>query len=224
MALGPVMKRAVRRVADILGAFAHKQGWSPVEYRVYYQVNKTWGRLHFIFVSDGFDGRDDLEIYQSVMDYLEKRLSDEPELFEAVELVVESFRRIAEGGLYSIGDQYSYIRPRNLEKVTLRVVPELVGLFAKNRGLAEEDHGLLYKWDLDEDRLSLVFSMRKPINPGSDLRGALAEYLRTKLFDDPEVLQSFDVEVSEDERTGPASREALLSSGYRDYYSLSPAR
>lgn len=92
---------AVRRVAEILGAYARREGWWPLDFRLYYRADEKWVKIHFIFVSDGFDGRDENESYRSIMDYVRIRSQDDSDLFGALGLVLQSFKQRNEGGIYS---------------------------------------------------------------------------------------------------------------------------
>jgi len=114
MGLSPNMKRAVRRVADVLGAFARGSGWWPLDFRLYYRANEEWGRINFVFASDGFAKNDYIKNHRHIMAYLKDRLQDEPDLVDALNLSLRSMKELTEGGIYSVDRSYSFIRPRDL--------------------------------------------------------------------------------------------------------------
>ena len=91
MALETGLRLAALRVADVLHAYAKSKGWVRADYRIFMTVNSDWNLLHVTFVSDGFKTGSEAEEYQNfddVMDLLQDQLSDEPELFRSVGLVL----------------------------------------------------------------------------------------------------------------------------------------
>src|SRR5512135_3310632 len=104
------LKRWIRTLAAALQAFATEKGWKPDEYHVYVRVNKSAGRIHCILEAPGFEGIGDFERYVEVRSYLESRLRDDSDLFQALGLVVRIPRQIEEGGLDEIGPEYTEVR------------------------------------------------------------------------------------------------------------------
>lgn len=223
MALGRIMKRAVRRVTDLLGAYARKEGWwASADFRIYFRVNDAWGGLHFILVSDGFEGRDEFENYESVMTYLRHRLSDDPDLFGAIHLVIETFKQVAEGGLYAIGDDYKRAQPRDLAVRTLNEVRHLIEAFATLREWHEGAFRLLFKPESASDKLRMVLVWNDPEPSTTELRDAINTFLEERLSDQPDVLYTLDLEVT---GTAPPQAEDLkewIDSRDPGYLSHSP--
>ncbi|MBI1914217.1 MAG: hypothetical protein HYS12_05700 [Planctomycetes bacterium] len=100
------MKRAIRRVVQLLQRYATVHGWQPGEYRIFIRANEEWGYIVIILVAKAFPGKDEFEQWESVIDFLEKELKDDRPLFEALSLNLRTFDQVAEGGLYAIGDSY----------------------------------------------------------------------------------------------------------------------
>jgi hypothetical protein len=100
------IERANNRIHEILGEYAASQGWSPDDWNLYSWVNKDWGNLHVIFVSKGFNNADYYNHYDSVMNYLTEKLSDDPDLLGAIGLVIRTPDQVQEGGIYAIGEEY----------------------------------------------------------------------------------------------------------------------
>ena len=100
---------AVNRIVRLLRGYAQGQGWGPEDYRLYFHVNERWNHVHIIFVARGFEGRDYFECYDSVWKHLEGGLKDSPELLSAIGLVIRTFKQVDEGGIYSIGSDYSEV-------------------------------------------------------------------------------------------------------------------
>jgi hypothetical protein len=109
MALSTAMKNAIRRVVQILRAYATAQGWHPGEYQIYIRPNEGWGRIEVILVAREFPGKDYFEQWESVINFLEKELKHDRPLFEALNLVLHTFDQVAEGGLYAIGSGYEEV-------------------------------------------------------------------------------------------------------------------
>jgi len=109
MALEAAMKNAIRRVVQILRAYATAQRWHPGEYQIFIRPNEGWGQIHIILVAREFPGKDYFEQWESVIDFLEKELKHDRPLFEALHLVLHTFDQVAEGGLYAIGSGYEEV-------------------------------------------------------------------------------------------------------------------
>src|SRR5205823_4591383 len=100
------MKRALRRVIQLLRRYATAHGWQPGEYRIFLRANEEWGYIKIILVAKTFPGKDEFEQWESIIDFLEKELKDDRPLFEALGLNLRTFDQVAEGGLNAIGDSY----------------------------------------------------------------------------------------------------------------------
>jgi hypothetical protein len=224
MDLGRIMKRAVRRVANLLGAYARREGWwASANFRIYYRVDDAWGSLHFIFISDGFEGRDEFENYESVMSYLRRRLSDDPDLFGAIHLVVETFNQVAEGGLYAIGDDYQLAKPRDLAVLTLNKVGPLIAAYADQLDWHEDDFRLLFKPESASDKLRMVLLLDDPEASTTELRDKINNFLERSLSDEPDLLYTLDLEVTGAETPGAEDMKEWIDSQYPGYRSLSLA-
>ena len=103
------MKRAIRRVVQLLQRYATAHGWHPGEYQIFIRSNEEWGRIEVILVAREFPGKDEFEQWESVIDFLEKELKDDRPLFEALHLNLRTFDQVAEGGLYAIGSGYEEV-------------------------------------------------------------------------------------------------------------------
>src|SRR4051812_5989919 len=112
MALSPTMKRAVRRVADLLGEFATQQGSGVEDWRLFFRVDPDWDRIRVIIVSNGFEGHDPYGSYAAVEQFLRDKLRDDPALFHAIGLVIRTFQQVDEGGIYAIGPDYFEVKPK----------------------------------------------------------------------------------------------------------------
>jgi len=102
----PPMKRAIRRVIQLLRRYATAQGWQPGEYLIFISANEGWGYINIILVAKAIPGKDYFRRWESVINFLEKELKHDRPLFEALGLVLRTFDQVAEGGLYAIPDSY----------------------------------------------------------------------------------------------------------------------
>jgi hypothetical protein len=110
MATDTTMRRAVREIAGAMTKYAHSQGWGDEDYWIYFNTNPEWGRIHFVFVAKGFDGRDSYERYKSVWDFLGKELGQDREILNSLNLVVNGKNEVDRGGIYRIGPEYEDYR------------------------------------------------------------------------------------------------------------------
>jgi hypothetical protein len=99
----------MQRLALAFRAYAAKQGWQPEDYRVLVYFNEEWGAIHLLLVAKEFPRKDWYERWEHVFSFLEKNLTDEPDLRRALHLVLHTFDEVAEGGLYAIGPEYEDI-------------------------------------------------------------------------------------------------------------------
>ena len=222
MALSPNMKRAVRRLANILGAYARKQGWWPLDFRLYYQTNEEWGKIRFVFVSDGFEGRNYDESYRSVMDYVGERLQDDPELIGALGLTLQSFKQLSEGGLYSIDQSYSAVKPKDLVRRAILHVAMLIVKFAKDHGWNEGDCRLLYRIDPESpDRVRIFLALGENELSIHENRRRIEDYVRSRLFDEPDLLSTFTIEIGVVEDLDKSDIKSMVDFGLRSYFAIS---
>jgi hypothetical protein len=106
MAEDSEMRRSVFLVAGALTKLAESQGWKESDYRIYYRTNPDWGKVHFIFVVEAFNGKDPYETTRRVWAYLEKELKECQDVLSSLGLVVRSKEQVDEGGIYAIGSEY----------------------------------------------------------------------------------------------------------------------
>ena len=219
MAVSQSMKRAVRRIADALGVYARRMGWWPLDFRLYFRVNEAWGHIHVTFYAYAFEGRETFESYQAVMEFLRSRLNDDPELFHAVGLVVQSFKNLEGRGLHSIESHSRLVKPRDLLKVAMREVAGLLDKYASDSGWEKNDYSILSRVEPEQDKLRII--LVSP-NPEDDRR--VSDLLQSRLADDPEILKSFEFSHKVPADLGPEGRHSLIKSGYKDFWTLAHAR
>lgn len=111
MAEDPGLTAAQYLIAPALDRFARSKGWDRRDYAIYYRSNFDWGRIHILFVAEGFNDLDDHAATNEVWAFLMRELRDEPEVLKATGLVVRSMKKVAEGGLYAIAPTYTKYRP-----------------------------------------------------------------------------------------------------------------
>jgi hypothetical protein len=215
MARSPVMKRAVRRLADVLGLYSRKQGWWPVGFRLYFDVNEKWGRINILFVADGFTTQDSSAHYHAIMEYLRSKLTDESELMRAVGLVTRSFAEVAEGGLYRIGDNYQFVRPRDLIRMAVRQAAQLGLDFVHNAGLRQDEWSYFYRAPEREDRVEVVLALKQSSVIPTATDASFQEFLDKRLFDEPDLRAALDSRIVDYEEA-----ESLKGAGYREYFRL----
>ena len=219
------MKRAVRRVADVLGVYARLQGWWPLDFRLYFRVNGAWGKIHVNFVSDGFEGRDKFDCYQSILAFLKTRTADDPDLADAVGLVVSTFKQVEQGGLYAIGDEYTFVRPRDLVKLTARATTGVIAGFVKSQGWDALDYKPFRKTDSDQGLVQVVILARRlDDRDDADLSGAVQGYARSRLAEEPEILNTLDIKIETVEDIDEEATRRLNQAGYKDAWELHEVR
>jgi hypothetical protein len=100
------MTRSVGLIAGSLTRFAKSQAWKDSDYWILYRTNPDWGKVHFLFVAEGFNDEDPYESTRTVWSHLENELANQPDVLKSLGLVVRSKKKVDEGGLYSIGSGY----------------------------------------------------------------------------------------------------------------------
>lgn len=109
MASQTVINHMMRRLAQAFQAYAANEGWQPEDYRVFVYFNEDWGAIHLILVAKEFPREQWQDRWLHVVEFLDKELKDDPPLRDALHLVVRTFDEVAEGGLYSIGENFQDI-------------------------------------------------------------------------------------------------------------------
>jgi hypothetical protein len=111
MDLEPALKGAIRRVAQALHKYAQERGWRYAshadwgkgDYYIDIIANDEWGRIYVTFAAKAFSGMGELKRFESVQDYLESELADDPGLVEAISLVVKDQAQFDHEGRSSLG-------------------------------------------------------------------------------------------------------------------------
>ncbi len=218
------LKQAARAVADTLGVYARSRGWKDDECRIAFRADRRKGQLYFIFASKHFDPEEELRNYVSVREYLGKRLADEPELLDAVGIVIETFEQLEEGGLYAIGPEYRAITPRNLARVALREVAQLITRYADNRGWPDFSYTVLYRFDDDHAACDIRVRVDPGLSSIDDVRRELPVWIDRNLPNTPGLIGSFRLEV------GPIDEELLSgdartgNAGFKDFFGFRKIR
>jgi hypothetical protein len=109
MALEATLKYAVRRIAQVFRDYGIAQGWTQDDYQLFVHLNPDWGRIHLVLVVRAWPENVKEDPWFAIVDYLEGRLKDDPALFNAINLVVQTRDQVAEGGIYRIGPQYTEV-------------------------------------------------------------------------------------------------------------------
>jgi len=225
MAVSSNMKRACRRVADILGAYARTQGWWPLDFRLYFRVDENWGSIQVLFISDGFERRDYFESHQAIASFLKSRTADNPELAAAVGFVVRTFKQVEEGGIYSVGSDYTFVRPRDLVKLTIRETAGLVAGYVKTQGWADQDYRIFYKVAPDQDRVHFALLVENiEDRDASERMRSFQGYANSRLVEEPEILNTLELEIKVAGGAGGGEIVRLEGAGFKDYYAFRRAR
>ena len=117
------------------------------------------------------------------MDYVRIRSQDDSDLFGALGLVLQSFKQMNEGGIYSIGQAYSFVRPRDLIKRAIHEVGELTVKFAKNQRWADSDYFLFYRVDpTAEDRVGIRLAAPLEVSSLVGGRSSFSNYVKSRLI------------------------------------------
>jgi len=106
MALESGMREAVRRVVMSFHRYAKSQGWQKEDYRVYYETNPDWGRIHVVLGARRFPRETTEENWLSVIDFIDEDLKDSPELLDAISLTLRTFDQLEGRGLYALNPSY----------------------------------------------------------------------------------------------------------------------
>lgn len=93
-----------------LGSFhryAKSLGWKREDYRVLYETNMDWGRIHLILVVRADPVLTLEDRWLSVVNFIENDLRVHPETLDSINLVLRTFDQIEQGGLYALSPSYS---------------------------------------------------------------------------------------------------------------------
>jgi hypothetical protein len=112
MDLEPGMRQAARRVASVLHEYALQRGWKYArggdftkgDYFLNIRANEDWLRFEVTLVAKAVNATDLYAEYDRVQEWIEDRLRDEPELAEAVWLVLMSPEEFSSGGNSSLNE------------------------------------------------------------------------------------------------------------------------
>lgn len=110
MDLHPTLRRAARRIAEVLHEYAATRGWkytrwqdwSEGDYSIEMTLNEQWLRFDVQFIATGFAGMDPYQAFNSVQDWLESQLINDPELARMVDIrpmTPEQFERVSQFSL-----------------------------------------------------------------------------------------------------------------------------
>jgi hypothetical protein len=221
MAQSATMKQAVRHVADLLQEFARIEGWNSDEFRLFFSVNKAWGRMHVVVAAEAFEGRDSFECYSAVDQFLRERLKDEPELFHSIGIVVRTMRQLQEGGIYSVGPDYFEVKVsgRNLLRRTVRLVAGALGEYAKREGWDDKDYWIYYSIDPEWNRVRFIYVARA--FDGGNGRASyddVMKFLAETLTDEPAVLNSLQLRTCGKEQLDRG--ELRLGPEFKEYWTF----
>ncbi|VTT99873.1 unnamed protein product [Gemmataceae bacterium] len=104
MARQSAVRQALQLIHRIVDELAAKNGWKSSDYRLYVWVKETdyTFSINLLLEARSFPGRDEFEQWDRVLNFLEDRLRDEPEVRRALHLVIQTFDQTAEGGTRAI--------------------------------------------------------------------------------------------------------------------------
>jgi hypothetical protein len=106
MALDPVTRTTVKKIANAFREYAATQGWSPQDYQIFIRINPDWGQVHVLFVAKTFPDPDTNRQWMNMMKGIEGPLPDIMENLASLDLTLRTFDQVNEGGIYSIGTQF----------------------------------------------------------------------------------------------------------------------
>ncbi len=131
-------------------------------------------------------------------------------------------KELTEGGIYSVDRSYSFIRPRDLISRAVREVGGLVVKYSKDNGWKEDEYKYLYKIDPTRgDRVLLYFATSRASTETGDTSGELEAYLHSRLFDEPDILSTYELEAGEADAFHSGEIPRRLESGFKDYFAFS---
>src|SRR5437773_1576282 len=98
VAVETAVKQGIRLVLDLFREYASARGWGPEDYRLYVWPNPDWFALHFLLVVRDYPHGNYDAAYDEILDFLESRLKDNPELFRMVGLSLLTFAEVEQRG------------------------------------------------------------------------------------------------------------------------------
>jgi hypothetical protein len=114
MATEAEMIKVVQLIGMGLTSYAEKEKWDDQDFRIFYNVNPDWDRVHIVLVAKAFNGMDNYQCYQKVWQFLYQLFRRQPyqvEVMESLNLVVAGTEEAAKGGVYGVGPGYEEIGP-----------------------------------------------------------------------------------------------------------------
>jgi len=96
---GP-MKRALRRLDQIVRELATENGWQPEDYKLFVWVNDGQYTLtiHLFLEAKWFPGATYFEQWDRVLSYIEAKIKDDRQLRSMLHLVIQTFEQTAKTG------------------------------------------------------------------------------------------------------------------------------
>jgi hypothetical protein len=88
VAIKATLKRAIERIASALDDYGFDHGYGRGSGKVYVNYDPEWGTIGITYVGPGFESQDQFKRFESVLNYLEDKLADDPALFRSIRLVV----------------------------------------------------------------------------------------------------------------------------------------
>lgn len=76
----PALKQAARYVAALFDEYAASKGWGRDDYLIAMKVNVIWNVFHVTLYNPAFPDQPSLDQFKDMMDFLDDRLKDDPDL------------------------------------------------------------------------------------------------------------------------------------------------
>ena len=111
MARQNTLRQILVRIHQAVRELAAANGWQPEDYQLYVRVHEGTlvSSIHLMIEARAFPGADDQEKWERVLDFLERKLKDLPELRGVLHLVIRTFDESANEGARLIRDSYTPI-------------------------------------------------------------------------------------------------------------------
>lgn len=106
MALDPLMRSSVERIAQSLRSYAARNGMSEGDYDVFVRPDRAWDQLHFAIVAERFPGDDVKAEWMKIMRSTEGELPGIREHLTAFNLSLLTRAQVEKGGFYSLGADF----------------------------------------------------------------------------------------------------------------------
>jgi hypothetical protein len=90
MDLDPELKKAVTVIRDSLHHYAQSKDWKVEDYRVTMEINTDWGAITIVLFCRSFQENSplEMELYDEIMDHLERDLEPIAGLYESTYLLI----------------------------------------------------------------------------------------------------------------------------------------